>query len=96
MELISTFFLFVNSNMEALTSAVLTVGNELAKVKEENEFLKKKMSEMFTAGQARMAYTFGRHDGRKRKLDTYLIRHTRGIGKNTCDYDDLLRQIKRF
>ena len=51
--------------MDQLTSAVSIVETELAKLKEENEFLKKKMSMMYTFEEVKNIYLAGMYRPRK-------------------------------
>ena len=83
--------------MEALTSAVSVIGAEMTKLKEENEFLKKKMAEMFTEGQLAYAYKIGKHDGKKRSLDSFIIPHKKGTFRHRHDWEaeDLIRVVRR-
>lgn len=52
------------------------VQKQLDNAREEIASLKKKMTEIYDFSQIVKAYQVGKHDGRKRSLDSFLVRHT--------------------
>lgn len=77
--------------MDHLTSAVSAVGSELAKMREENEFLKKKMTGMYSFDEVREVYMDGLMRHKPRKARPFL-------GTSAClryRFDIICGKLKR-
>jgi hypothetical protein len=74
---------------------IYDVQKQLDNAREEISSLKKKMTEMYDFSQIVKAYRVGKHDGRKRSLDSFLVRHTIGrFSTYEVDESDLRNMVK--